>query len=248
MIRRQFFDWPRTAGGFIFVLTLTVTALPAAVDDSARVYFEQAIKSKQEGDYLRAESLLHKAVNLQPENPDFHFELANLYIEQNHFREARMQLEQLVMSAPDRVAAHYNLGLVYKELGMMGEARSEFRKVLELEPVNMKAQLQIGYVYQEEGFFDDARQAFQRAREMDRTHPEPQNALEDLGRFEEESRERQSNLGPLPGNSGFLNPSRSLLHDTQPDTQESMAQAGALLMQQFVNRRSQSEFSNDKDT
>lgn len=253
MIRRLSFDWFRNFIFFFFALVLAVTPLPArAVEDSARVYFLQALRSKQEGDLLSAESLFRKAIDLEPQNADFHFELGNLYIEQNHLQGARMELQQVVMISPEYLAAHYNLGLVYRELGMMGEARNQFRRVLELDPLNVKAQLQIGYVYQEEGFFEEARQAFETAREMDLTNPEPQDALEDLGQFEKEARERstgnlersfQRSRGFLdqPDSSFFRDPSQPQLgQPSQTTGQEALMQAGSLLLQQFMNRRSKS--------
>jgi len=232
LIGKSFFNRFRNLVSFFLALTLSTPALSALpLDDSARIYFEQALKSKQEGDFLRAESLLRKAIDAQPENPDFHFELANLFVERNHLREARMEYEQLVMLAPDHLGAHYNLGLVYKELGLMGEARGQFRKALEIDPTNVKAQLQIGYVYQDQGFFDDARQAFQKAQEMDATNPEPQNALEDLPRYEEAARQKsRSDLERSFHNNPFMT-------GAQPGGQESLAQAGAVLLQQFMNRR-----------
>lgn len=261
LIKSLSFDWPRNSVCLIFALLIAVTPLPvSALDDSARVYFLQALKSKQEGDLLHAESLFRKAVNLEPQNPDFHFELGNLFIERNNLRGARMEFEQVVMIAPDRLAAHYNLGLVYRELGMMGEARSQFRKVLELDPSNVKAQLQIGYVYQEEGFFEDARQAFETAREMDLTNPEPENALQDLAQFEEEAQEKSmSDLGrSFQRSGGFFNQDEpSLLRDpaesrlqsrSQSTGPEALVQAGTLLLQQLMGRRSKSDSTDDDGT
>ncbi len=175
-------------------LIFTLNPCPLQAEEAlAQVYFYHALKSKQEGRILTAERLLKKAINLEPQNPDFHFELGNLYIERNDLVSARIELEQAVMISPNHLATHYNLGLVYRELGFVGEARDEFQKVLELDPAHVKAQLQIGYTYQEEGFFDDARFAFERAREMDITDPQPIRALEDLAEFERQARPARSN-------------------------------------------------------
>ncbi len=142
----------------ILIPSLAVLVAPVttqAVEDSARIYFLHAMKAKEEGDNLTAESFLRKAIEIEPDNPDFHFELGNLYIEQKNLESARMEFEQAVMILPTHLAAHYNLGLVYRDLRLMGDARNEFRKVLQLDPANLKAELQIGYTYQEESFFDD---------------------------------------------------------------------------------------------
>lgn len=217
-------------------------SLLQAGENSAQIYFYHALKSKQEGRPLMAERLFRKALDLEPQNPDFHFELGNLYIERENITGARMQLEQTVMISPDHQPAHYNLGLVYRELGLMGEARDEFEKVLELDPAHIKAQLQIGYTYQEEGFFDDARSAFQRAREMDITDPEPVRALEDLVELEQEARLRQESrlersFQNLPPSSPFLG--QSAAPQPQASGRDVLLQAGAGLLQEFLARRAQ---------
>lgn len=214
-----------------------------AGENSAQVYFYHALKSKQEGRPLMAERLFRKALDLEPQNPDFHFELGNLYIERENITGARMELEQTVMISPGHKPAHYNLGLVYRELGLMGEARDEFEKVLELDPTHVKAQLQIGYTYQEEGFFDDARFAFQRAREMDITDPSPIRALEDLAEAEREAQLRQAStlersFQNLPSASPLLG--QSQVPQPQVSSKSALLQAGALLLQEFLARRSQS--------
>lgn len=163
-----------------------------AAEDSERVYFLHALKSKQEGNFLEAENLFRKAIEFEPQNADFHFELGNLYAEREDFPSARFEYEQAVMIAPTHLAAHYNLGLVYSEIGWTGEARGQFRRVLELDPQNVRARIQIGRTYAEEGFFDDARQAFEEAREMDPLSPEPADALEELARKEEEAKLRST--------------------------------------------------------
>ena len=191
-----------------------------------------------------AERLFRKALDLEPQNPDFHFELGNLYIERNDPVLARIELEQTVMISPNHVPAHYNLGLVYRELGFMGEARDEFQKVLEFDPGNVKAQLQIGYTYEEEGFFDDARFAFQRAREMDITDPQPVQALEDLAEFERQARQRSASA---TRERSFQNlPSSSLLGPSaapqpQASSKNALLQAGVVLLQEVLARRAQAQ-------
>lgn len=224
---------------FFLIVILTPRVLLCAEENPAQIYFYHALKSKQEGRYLTAERLFKKAIDLEPQNPHFHFELGNLYLERNNALAAKGELEQAVMIAPDHKPAHYNLGLAYRELGFMEEAREEFQKVLELDPGSVKAQLQIGYSYQAEGFFEEARFAFERAREMDVTDPEPIRALEDLAELERGARERSAN--PLenwqPGTSR-----------PQASSQQALLQAGAALLQEFLARRAQTHSGTPSET
>lgn len=231
--------FPALAFLFLFV---GISPCEALSEETARIHFLHALKSKQEGDLLSAERLLKKAIDLEPDNPDYHFELASLYIERGNLVGGRLELEQAVMIAPAHLAAHYNLGLVYREFGRMSEARDEFQKVLEIDPNHVKAQLQIGYTYQEEGFVEEAREAFQIARQMDITDQEPQRALEDLAQYEIRARERSR----METAQAFeRNRERLFTEDpftqregVQPAGKQALAQAAALLVQQLLTSRS----------
>lgn len=221
------FWWCFSFLALLFIVSLDSPGLQAE-ESPGQVYFYHALKSKQEGRLLTAERLFQKAIDFEPENPDFHFELGNLYMERKNIAAARIELEQAVMIAPDHKPAHYNLGLVYRELGLAGEARDEFQRVLELDPIHVKAQLQIGYTYEEKGFLDDARLAFERARQMDVTDPEPIRALEDLAESEREARGRSENA---MGQTGVSQP--------QASSKNALLQAGTVLLQRFLARRAQ---------
>lgn len=175
---------------FLFLTLAFPLRLAGSKEEGAHVYFFHGLKAKQEGNLLQAERLFRRAVEREPENRDFHFELGNLLLERGELAGARLEYEEAAMISPDFLAAHFNLGLVYRELGLTAEARQELRKVLELDPANVKAQLQIGHLYQMEGFFEEAEDAFREARQMDYSSPEPQRALEDLQVAQIEARRR----------------------------------------------------------
>jgi len=235
-------DWSRR----FFILTLSFLLLNpplGAAEETAQVHFFHALKARQEGRLLKAEQLFRKAVEIEPENPDFRFELGNLYILRNKPESARLEFEQATMAAPTHIPAHYNLGLVYRELELTSEARNEFKRVLEIDPKNLKAQLQIGYTYAQEGFTDEAGDAFQKAKRIDPTSPEPEEALRDLGRLESEARRKsQSDLSRR-----FWQNQRSLYQGGEPEettalsSQTALAQAGSALVQQFFARRADAE-------
>ena len=240
-------------GGFFVFLFCFLNLLPLFAqprEDSARIYFFHALKAKEEGRLLTAERLFRKALEIEPQNPDFHFELGSLYAERDRFDPARKEYEQAIMISPNHVAARYNLGLVYRELGRMTEARDQFRKVLEIDPNHIKAQMQIGYIYQEEGFIEEAREAFRKAQEMDISDPEPQGALEDLGEYEQKLRETSN--AQMQRNFQEQNQRAfDLLHgdrisdpgapESQISPKQALAQAGAALIQELFARRASSE-------
>lgn len=260
-LKRNLHFFNRTLSLFLsppicFLLVFSVSG--GANTEQAQVHFLHALKLKQEGNFLAAESLLQKAIEIEPENPDFRFELGNLYIERGNLEGARMELEQAVMIAPAHIPAHYNLGLVYRDLELTSEARGQFRRILELDPNHIRAQLQIGYTYEQEGFFDDARLAFEEAREMDMTDPEPRNALEELASLENYARDRtrrqmaesfqrnQRSLYFPDSQPSSLYGEGTLANPSQPSGREALAQAGALLIQELLARRSKAAAENNE--
>lgn len=239
------------------VCLLLPLALPPhllyAQENRGQVYFYHALKEREEGRFVEAERLFRKAIEFESDNADFHFELGNLYIQAQALSQARPELEQAVMIKPNHLAAHYNLGLVYRDLGFTSEAREEFRRVLQIDPNHAKAMLQIGYIYQNEGFYEDARQAFEEAYQMDVTNPEPQEALQDLGGLEQQAQERsqnqmqrsllqgqrflsQPNSSSNPLSQFGTNPSGS-----QPTGRDALLQAGTLLIQQLLSKKSKTD-------
>jgi tetratricopeptide (TPR) repeat protein len=235
-----------------FLFVISAVPVGGMAEDVAQIHFFHALKAKEEGDYLEAERLFRRAVNLEPQNPDYHFELGNLYIERKYLELARREFEQAVMIAPHHLAAHFNLGLVYRDRGLMSEARDEFRKVLELDPANTKAQLQIGYTYQEQGFTEDARQEFELAREMDVTDPEPDRALGDLKNFEIEleHKRRMEAAQSFQRNQSLFNQTRSFNSYSNPAAESetvgkgALLQAGIAVLQQMMAQRAQAKADN----
>jgi tetratricopeptide (TPR) repeat protein len=189
-------------------LTCSPAALPADENDSAnpsQAAYEEAVRLKQEGRYLDAEAQLRRAIEFQPSNANYHFELANLYAQRydtlsekskdssgpNLLDLAAKSLENVVMIRSNDIAARYNLGVVYKRLKKFEKARDEFREVLKLDPKQVNAVLQIGATYQEQGFFDDAKTYYEQAREMDYGNPGVQSAMAEL----EEHKRQQVQTG-----------------------------------------------------
>ncbi|HXV28287.1 MAG TPA: tetratricopeptide repeat protein, partial [bacterium] len=167
-----------------------------SAENSARTgeqAFQEGLRLKEQGAFLEAENALLEALRTEPTNPDYHFELANVYAARyDRIRNktspqakemvdrAERALEQAVMFRPDFVAAYFNLGVIYRHQGLYEESREAFRRVLELDPNQVQAQIQLGQVYEEQGFYDEARDEYLKARDMDYGNSETQSLLLDL--------------------------------------------------------------------
>ncbi|MBN1687731.1 MAG: tetratricopeptide repeat protein [Candidatus Omnitrophica bacterium] len=177
-----------------------VSEMQAPYLNQAAFFFDQSQQLREQGDLHEAERYLRKALDLEPANADYHFELANIYAlrhdaskrmskepkQSEMLQAAARELEQAVMLDQDLIPAHYNLGVVYKRSGRYEEAREQFKKVLEIDRENAAAFMQIGATYEEQGFFQDAKDYYLKAREMDFHNPAILAAMEDL----EENKEK----------------------------------------------------------
>ena len=68
---------------------------------------------------------LTKAVELAPENPRVHEELAHVYEAMNNLPAAQSELEKTVALAPKASALHFKLARVYRREGMQEQAKRE---------------------------------------------------------------------------------------------------------------------------
>lgn len=225
--------------------------------------FHQALELKNNGRLLEAEKKMKDALELEPVNPDYHFELANVYAARfDALRQTRAQdkakemldaacdqLSQTVMMKPDYLAAHYNLGVLYKWSRRFEEAREEFKKVLALDPNSVNAAMQIGEIYEEQGFFDEAGDWYRKAKQMNYGNPDIDAALEDLK--EHESRAHQQMLSEtrpgLIGSQMGTSAQQQILSQSgignppQQGIQQAIPYLGSMLMQEFMKRRAKSD-------
>ncbi len=177
---------------FFSLLFFSAVASSSAENAAAQQAYQQGVELKNENRFELAEIQLRKALELDPTQAKYHFELANVYaleydgasrnedagrLLQNAVRE----LKQAVMYRPDFLPAQFNLGIVYKRLGRYEDARATFKQVLMLDPKNQTAALmQIGATYEEQGFYDDAQSLYEEALEKNGSNPDIQEALENL--------------------------------------------------------------------
>ncbi len=258
---------------FLIPLLLAVsclTFLPAASsraqslkDNPVQSDYEEAMRLKQAGRLHEAESKLKSALDLEPANVNYRFELANILAlrydtlsesakKESGFdllKQAARELEQVIMYQPDFIAARFNLGVVYKRQGLYEKSREAFREVFEQDPKQVSALLQVAATYEEQGFLDEAKAVYEQAKELAYTDPDIQAALDDLNEQrrqpEQQSLEdifsRQSMGGNFPYTQGSHAENFYQNGMTGGTANQSIQQAlpylGSWLMQQFMKVR-----------
>jgi tetratricopeptide (TPR) repeat protein len=193
---------------FFILLFLPFSALNAEsiLTHPGEDRFQRGVAALQEGDLDEAEEHFGEALLLEPMNPDYRFELGNLYAmryqesygmgddldAQNRLEAAARELEQAVMIKPDFLAAKFNLGVVYKNLGEYEKARQKFKEVLNQDPAQGPAMVQIGMTYEEQGFYDEAETIYKDLLERFPNHPALQDALNGLAQRRYQARMREA--------------------------------------------------------
>jgi len=184
---------------------------PQAATAPAETAYQKALDLRAAGKLVEAESVLNEALHLNPENPAYHFELANIYAMYHDqmqsgkadgsnrlLERVAYEFEQTIMLDPSFLPAKYNLGVTYKRLGRFERAREVLREVCEDArargegPTEFNALMQVGATYEEQGFFDEAEDIYLKAKNLDYYNPGIQGALEDLNRQRVEDQERQT--------------------------------------------------------
>jgi tetratricopeptide (TPR) repeat protein len=101
-------------------------------DAQASLYYAISLwkgrRSETSQAYLdQVESLLKKAVALDPSFPDAHLQLANLYSQRHQYAEAAPEYQQALKLSPNIPDAHFRLGQAYVHLGKKELAEKEFQ-------------------------------------------------------------------------------------------------------------------------
>jgi tetratricopeptide (TPR) repeat protein len=78
-------------------------------------------------DLHQIESLLQKAVTLDPKLAEAHLQLGNLYSDQTQYAEAVPEYEKALKNNPDLADAHYRLGQAYVHTGEKDKAQPQFQ-------------------------------------------------------------------------------------------------------------------------
>jgi Tfp pilus assembly protein PilF len=91
----------------------------------ALVLWKQRKGSEDRRNFAQVESLLKKAVHLDPKLGAGHLQLGVLYSEQNDFRNAILAYQKAIETTPQMEEAHYRLAQIYKRTGENVKAQQE---------------------------------------------------------------------------------------------------------------------------
>jgi Tfp pilus assembly protein PilF len=114
-----------------------------------------------------AVQLIQRAIAVQPNTGDFHFNLAGVLRAMGRLDESITQLYRTVELKPEMAAAYANLGLTLSDVGRLDEAMIAFNKALEVDPNQPGVYLDMGNVYWKRFQHEQALACFRRGIEFD---------------------------------------------------------------------------------
>jgi len=124
------------------------------------------------GDYIKATSLLKKAIEINPSFVYAHSELGRAYLNQVQLDEAINEFQKVIRLKPYNAAAHTNMGLALLQKGKLKEALAEFKKAEKIGGEGAIVYSSIAYIYLNLEENDKAIEAYKKAIKIDQGYYE----------------------------------------------------------------------------
>ncbi|MDB6081352.1 MAG: transrane and repeat-containing protein 4, partial [Chlamydiia bacterium] len=133
------------------------------------------------GKYVDAKKYALKAIELNPNQVEFHFHLASICFRLKEYVEAKRSYQTAVKLDPDNALCYCNLGNVHLRVKEYPEAEKSYKKAIQLDPSNALYHSNLGNIYFTLKRYDEAKIWYQTAVKLD-----PINALchGNLGNFQ----------------------------------------------------------------
>ena len=129
------------------------------------------------GRFAKSRAAFERALALQPDAAELHYNLGNTLIAAGRIAEAAASFQAAIARKPDHVSAHINLGNAHKERRRIDEAASCYRQAVAIDPRASNAHYNLGVIFQEQGRMDEAGAHHRRALEVDPDHAMAKLAL-----------------------------------------------------------------------
>jgi tetratricopeptide (TPR) repeat protein len=119
-----------------------------------------------------AKSLLHKAIQIQPNYAKAHNNLGVVLKKLGEHQKAISSFEKTIQIQPNYAMAHNNLGIVLQELGEHQKAISSFEKAIQIQPNFAKVYHNLGMVYGELGELQKGKSCYEKSIQINPSNPD----------------------------------------------------------------------------
>ena len=117
----------------------------------------------QQGQTEKALTMLNEVVSLRPNEPIFHGNLANVFLNAGNNQRAKKAFRKAIHLDRNYALAHSNLATSLLGGGRIEEAETSVRRALKLQPRNFEAYSNLGPILRRRGDMDGAEVAFRKA-------------------------------------------------------------------------------------
>jgi len=117
--------------------------------------------------YGQAIESYKKAIAINPDYADAHYNLGIAYRKQGEYDLAIASYQKAIAINPDDAKAHYNLGYAYRKQGKYDLEIKSYKKAIAIDPDLAKAHYNLGNAYGEQGEYDLAIASYQKAIAID---------------------------------------------------------------------------------
>jgi tetratricopeptide (TPR) repeat protein len=157
----------------LWVLVLALSTLLGCSGKKQEEFTRQTNLGKNyydQGQFDKAIVALEKAVQLRPEHPDAHLNLANAYLRANQPQKALQHAEETLHVDHSSGAGHYLAGCALLRMGRPVDAIKELQQAKDIDLTVNPVSFQLGLAYQQATNFAAAREQFQEVTQFDPTH------------------------------------------------------------------------------
>jgi len=165
-------------------LANALTDISSALDlkpENAVYNFKKAeyLMAKDSVDVQEAKKLLLKAIELEPNFEDAHFNLGKLYLARQEYENALASFDELIQIDLNNSHAYFWKGIAFKENKFKGKAEEMFFKTVEVDNNYYNAYMQLGELFEEK----DEKNAIQFYDNALRINPRSDEAIYAKGRI-----------------------------------------------------------------
>jgi tetratricopeptide (TPR) repeat protein len=128
--------------------------------------FESAVQNYNEGNFLQAENIFKEVINVQPDNIDVLYFLAEISYRSGNYASAVQYIKNALLHDPTNAEAYNNLGLILQDEGKFDDAIQCCQKAIGLNPDLPDTYINLGNASKEKKQFGDAVQYYQKALQL----------------------------------------------------------------------------------
>ena len=167
--------------------SLAINAYKRALEfdpDCAAVHHSLGFAYYKEGEFDLAQESLQTAIELNPQNANYHYVLGQLLEDwtelEGAWEKAIHEFTRAIELDSSYIEAWYNRGLLYEKLGDLEKACEDFKQVVSRAPSFHEARHNLGVLYMKGQQWEDAERVFEAILEVEPREPDAHYHLAEI--------------------------------------------------------------------